>query len=310
MDDNQASTTALMTAYCRWHHVLHDKPLIFEDRLAGQILGEEGQDIIESMLLGSLERNNPASAAAFPDRMSAISWMMQTGAGAPIALARASYAEEKLELSIAAGVSQYVILGAGLDTFAFRRPDLMEKLTVFEVDHPASQEYKLDRIRELGWECPANLHFTALDFALNSLDEALERSTFDPDGKTFFSWLGVSYYLGIDKVRATLRQVAQIAPPGSAMVFDYLDKSAYRPDTASSRVVRMLSSVMEIGEPMLSGFDAHTLGDELAECGITLKENLGPSEIQRRYFLGRTDHYRACEHAHFALVSCLASPGK
>lgn len=303
MNDNQASITAQMTAYCRWHHALHDKPLIFEDRLAGQILGKEGQDFIESMLLGSLERNNPAGAAAFPDRMSAISWMMQAGAGAPIALARARYAEERLEQSIAAGVSQYVILGAGLDTFAFRRRDLMDRLTVFEVDHPASQKYKLDRIRGLGWECPANLRFVALDFARNSLAEELERSEFDPDGKTFFSWLGVSYYLGIDKVRATLRQIALIAPPGSALVFDYLDSAAYRQDTASSRVVRMLSSVLEIGEPMLSGFDAHNLEDELADCGIMLKENLGPSEINRRYFLGRADHYRACEHAHFALVA-------
>lgn len=303
MNDDQASITAQMTAYCRWHHAQYDAPLIFEDRLAGHILGQEGQDFIESLLLGSLERNNPASAAAFPDRWSAISWLMQAGAGAPIALARARYAEEELEQGITAGVSQYVILGAGLDTFAFRRPDLMAKLTVFEADHPASQNYKLDRIRGLGWECPANLHFVALDFARNSLAEELERSEFDSDRKTFFSWLGVSYYLGIDMVRATLRQIAQIAPPGSALVFDYLDSAAYRPDTAASRVVRMLSSVLEIGEPMLSGFDARNLGDELACCGITLKENLGPSEINRRYFHGRTDHYRACEHAHFALVA-------
>jgi methyltransferase (TIGR00027 family) len=300
VDNDQASKTALMTAYCRWHHARHDDPLIFEDRLAGQILGDEGEDTIESMLLGSLERNNPVGAAAFSDRRSAIAWLMQTGAAAPIVLARARYAEEMLEQGIAAGVCQYVILGAGLDTFAFRRPDLKDDLTVFEVDHPASQKHKLDRIQGLGWECPANLHFVALDFARDSLAAELERAGFDPAGKTFFSWLGVSYYLGIDEVRATLGQLARIAPPGSELVFDYLDRGAFSQETASPRVVRMLSSVMEIGEPMLSGFDAHAMADELAGCGFEVCENLGPGEIHRRFFLGRTDHYRACEHVHFA----------
>ena len=93
MDDNQASKTARMTAYCRWHHTRHDSPRIFEDHLAGQILADDGLENIESLLLAGLERLNPASAAAFTDQQSAIAWMMQTGAASPIVLARARYAE-------------------------------------------------------------------------------------------------------------------------------------------------------------------------------------------------------------------------
>ena len=183
MDDNQASKTAQMTAYCRWHHTQYDSPRIFEDHLAGNILSDEGRNDIESLLLAGLERFNPACAAAFPDRQSAVAWIMQSGASAPIVLARACYAEEMLEKAIAAGASQYVILGAGLDTFAYRRPELMSKITVFEVDHPASQEYKRRRIRELGWECPSNLHFVAVDFARNSLSTELEHSGFNREHK-------------------------------------------------------------------------------------------------------------------------------
>lgn len=300
MDDNQASITAQMTAYCRWYHTRHDSPRIFEDHLAGQILGDEGREGIQFLLLAALERFNPAGATAFSDRKTAIAWIMQAGASSPIVLARARYAEEMLEQAIAAGASQYVILGAGLDTFAFRCPEQMSRITVFEVDHPASQEYKSRRIRKLGWECPPNLHFVAVDFTRNTLSAELERSGFDPNVQTFFSWLGVSYYLEIEEVKATLRQIALIASTGSVLVFDYLDNAAYQSVKAAPRVVRMLAGVKEIGEPMLSGFDAHELADELAGCGFELHENLGPCDIQLRYFLGRTDHYRACEHVHFA----------
>jgi methyltransferase (TIGR00027 family) len=299
---NSASITAMMTAYCRWHHFEYDTPLIFADHLAGDILGEEGKTRIESLLLAALERGNPVSAATFATRREALAWMMQTGASSPIVLARARCAEEQLEAAVTAGCRHYVILGAGLDTFAFRRPDLLAILSVYEIDHPASQAYKLLRIRELGGDAPANLHFIPLDFTRQSLPDVLARSGFNPQAPVFFSWLGVSYYLDAGDVRATLRQIAASAPSGSLLLFDYLDSVACQPAKVTPRVARMLSSVRELGEPMLSCFDAHELAHELAECGFTLREHLGPCDIHRRYFMGRTDYHRACEHVHFALA--------
>ena len=108
-------------------------------------------------------------------------------------LSRARYTEDTLEKAIRQGVKQYIILGAGMDTFAFRRPDLMERLEVFEIDHPATQEFKLHRLAELGWKHPAKLHFIPIDFTKESLVTALTRSSsYDPKVKSLFSWLGVT----------------------------------------------------------------------------------------------------------------------
>jgi methyltransferase (TIGR00027 family) len=198
------------------------------------------------------------------------------------------------------GVRQYVLLGAGLDTFAFRRPDLLQRLTVLELDHPATQEHKRQRLDELGWEVSCNMHFIPVDFTCTSLVDVLQTSIFDAQEPTFFSWLGVTYYLTPSEVMATLQNIAGISAPGSAVVFDYLDKDAYVAKLAAPRVRRMIESVRELGEPMLSGFDPLSLEEELSRVGLTLEEDLSPMDIHQRYFLGRTDHYRACEHVHFA----------
>lgn len=302
MEENRTSRTALITAYTRGYHAANDSPKIFEDFLAHDLLSGEELNSIENWLLTSLHRFNPASAASFPDRRSALAWIMQTGAAPPIVLARARYFEECLEEGVRQGVKQYVILGAGMDTFAFRRPDLLENVQVFEVDHPASQRHKRRRLAELGWELPERLHFVPVDFTRESLANALRRSSYAPHAPAFFSWLGVTYYLPRDVVCATLREIAEVAAAGSRLIFDYLDADAFIPRKAAPRVLRMLWSVQEIGEPMQAGLAPLTLAAELAPLGLRLNEELSPWDIQQRYFSERTDHYRACEHAHFALA--------
>lgn len=300
MEPNQISRTALFTTYSRAYHVEHDSPVIFADPFAGMLLTATERTGIEEEMLSSLHRNNPAAAASFPDRQSAISWLMQAGAATPIVLARARYAEECLERAIGQGVTQYVILGAGLDSFAWRRPDLMRRLTLFEVDFPATQRFKRERLTELGLTLPAQLRFVPLDFTERPLDAALKESGYDPSAPGFFSWLGVTYYLPRQVVLETLRTVAAIATAGSGIVFDYLDDDAFHAAKASPRVLRMLWSVALLGEPMQAGFDPLALATELHPLGLEPAEELSPVAIQQRYFLGRTDHYRASEHAHFA----------
>lgn len=300
MENDQISRTAQITAYCRGHHAEHDHPKIFDDFLANSLLTEEEHESIERQMMTALRTFNPVAAASFSDQKSAISWIMQAGASSSIALSRARYTEERLEEAVDQGVCQYVILGAGLDTFAFRRPELMERLKVFELDHPATQSYKRHRLLQLGWEHPARLHFIPVDFTNGELAAALAASDFDPQAPTFFSWLGVTYYLQREVVFATLQAIAEIAPKGSSLVFDYLDTEAFISVKASPRVVRMLMSVRDLGEPMQAGFEPLTLADELANAGLELIEDLCPADIHSRYFLGRTDHFRACEHTHFA----------
>jgi methyltransferase (TIGR00027 family) len=300
MEDYQVSRTAQMTAFSRGYHYENDSPRIFDDRLANHFLTQEERASIEEQIMAALRTINPVSASAFPDQAAALRWMMHASAAAPIVLARARYAEDLLEKVMSEGVGQYVILGAGLDTFSFRRPDLLKNLTVFELDHPATQMYKRKRIQDLGWEHPPNLSYIPVDFTRDSLASALKCSTFDPQIPTFFSWLGVTYYLSPNDIFATLRDIACIAPAGSSIVFDYLDTEAYIPEKAAPRVMRMLWSVREVGEPMLSGFEPLMIAEELKGVGFCLQEDLSPWDIHSRYFLGRTDHYRACEHTHFA----------
>ena len=300
MKDEQVSRTAQMTAFSRGYHSKNDYPLIFDDGLAFKLLGPDVMRSIEEQMLATLRAVNPDAAAAFSDDESALGWLMQMGAASSIVLGRAKYAEELLERAMADGVGQYVLLGAGMDTFAFRRPELLANLRVFELDHPVTQKYKRQRLDELGWQLADNLRMVPVDFTRSTLIEALETAGFDPLVPAFFGWLGVTYYLTHGEVFGTLRDIARSAAKGSEIVFDYLDTAAHIAHLASPRVQRMLAGVRELGEPMLSGLDPLTLEDELAQVGLTLVENLSPMDIQSRYFMGRTDHYRACEHVHFA----------
>lgn len=187
-----------------------------------------------------------------------------------------------------------------MDTFAFRHPELLMQLKVFEVDHPATQTFKRTRLTELEWEQPANLHFIPVDFNQESLSAALARSPYDPQIPSFFSLLGVTMYLSPESVFKTLSSIAAIASAGSNVIFDYLEPDAFIPGKAAKRVQVMMENVRHLGEPMITGFNPAALAAGLADIGLHLKENLDPSDIQARYFQKRTDGYYACEHVYIA----------
>jgi methyltransferase (TIGR00027 family) len=215
-------------------------------------------------------------------------------------ICRARYTEDTLEKTVSQGIKQYVILGAGLDTFAFRRLDLMEKIEVFEVDHPATQEFKLNRIAELGWKHPAKLHFVPVDFTKESLENVLSRSSsYDPKAKTFFSWLGVTRYLTREEVFATFRSITRISPSGSTIIFNYTDLDAFNPEKFP-QMQRSHAFFSKIGEPVKTGFDPSTLAEDLSYLGLRLEENLNHDDIERLYFQGNTDEYHINKHGHIA----------
>lgn len=300
MEEKQFSRSAVIMAYHRAHHAMHDTPKIFDDFLAHRLVTEEARAIIEYHMTEALKLYDPERAVSCPDQATAIAWMMRALAAPPFILSRSQYTEESLEQAVRQGMKQYVILGAGFDTFAFRRPEMLEKLQVYEVDHPATQSVKRRRLNEAGWGQPAQLHFVPVDFEQESLAAALTRSSYDPQAPSFFSWLGVTYYLTRDAVFATLRSIANIAPVGSTVIFDYLDTDAFDPGKAAKRVQRMLGEAQFLGEPMITGFNPSTLAADFACLGLRLYEDLSPPDIEERYFQGRTDGYHACEHVHFA----------
>jgi methyltransferase (TIGR00027 family) len=305
MKENQVSRTALLMAYVRGYHAMHGSLKIFEDNLSQYLLKEEERAIFEQQFtppIQLIESIDPVNAALCHDQAARLEWALRVIPSASHSLSRSRYTEDALKDAIGQGVRQYVILGAGMDTFAFRHPEMLEQLQVFEVDHPATQEFKRHRLAELGWKPPKNLHFVPVDFTKGSLTEELSRSSYDPDTLSFFSWLGVTYYLPPEAVFATLGSFADAAPAGSSIIFDYMDTDAFVPGKAAKRIQVSIEKCREWGEPLITGFDPSMLAENLGRRGLRLHENLSPSDIQELYFRERTDGYYAVEHVHFAWV--------
>jgi methyltransferase (TIGR00027 family) len=298
MNDRRVSITALVTAYARVYHATHDDPKIFDDYIAPQLFTEQEHVFFRHNVASSLSFLDPELAATCKDEASALAAVMRLQT-APVTLSRSRYTEEILDREVKAGVQQYVILGAGLDTFAFRKPEMLSELQVFEVDHPITQADKRRRIAERGWAEPAALHWIPVDFAKQSFAAALKESAYDPVKRSLFSWLGVTFYLTREQVFATLRDIAQVAPSGSSIIFDYMEADAFIPERASALIQRVQAIVRTAGEPMKCGFDPATLSSDLAALGLVLAEDLGQADIQSLYFSGRTDGYHAFEHTHF-----------
>ena len=299
MVENQAGVTALVTAYVRAYHAVHSEPKIFDDFLAGQLFSAEEHVQFNHNLTQMLPLIAPELAAQNPTTEQAMNYVVEVHNG-PITLSRSAYTEACLQQALQGGLNQYVILGAGMDTFAFRYGQSEPSVAVFEVDHPATQALKRRRVTDAGWVMPQNLHFIPVDFANQSLSEALHVSAYRPDQAAFFSWLGVSYYLSPAVVSATLREIAALAAPGSELVFDYLDAEAFMPDRVDKKVQFMQWIASQVGEPMKAGFEPDALAALLDASGFNLREDLSPAEIESRYFSGRQDAYHAFAHVHFA----------
>ena len=299
MEQHKSSMTALVSAFARSYHTRNDNPLIFKDEPAYDLIGEEQYNQIAQNMLAGLPFFSTGGTPEFADNHAALRWIVQTHL-APTPLGRARYCEDMLANALRLGVDQYVILGSGLDTFAFRNPKSMKKLSVFELDHPATQSDKQARIGKLGWELPENLHYIPIDFASQSLTEALANSTFDTTKRTFFSWLGVTYYLDVDTITAMLHEIAGLSRKGSTLVFDYPDDTLF--SSTVPRVQAMLGMAQTTGEAMKSSFSYLQLESLLEKAGFLLYEHLPSTDIEERFFKGRKDYLHAFESVAYALA--------
>ncbi|MFQ5899040.1 MAG: class I SAM-dependent methyltransferase [Candidatus Methylomirabilia bacterium] len=164
VEPDKPSRTALIAAFIRAHHHAYDHPSIFEDPYAHLLLTASQREFIETIAIDTVTKLDPKSVESCPDRAAVLSLALRSGASPGWILARARYAEEKLAEVVEGPVRQYVLLGAGLDMFAFGRSDLRELVQVFEIDQVATQAFKRQRPSEAGLELPPNLHFAAADF--------------------------------------------------------------------------------------------------------------------------------------------------
>ncbi|MEU7766784.1 class I SAM-dependent methyltransferase [Nocardia sp. NPDC049190] len=249
MQLGQPSRTALATAYARAYHQVAAEPRIFTDPLAIRITGVS-PDRLPDLARGVLRE--PADLALQRRRRMFLA-------------ARARFAEETVAAAVAAGTRQVVILGAGLDTFAYRNPH--PQLRVFEVDHPNTQAWKRQRLAAAAIDIPPSLTFAPVDFESQTLASGLTAAGFDRGRPCTFVWLGVVMYLTRETILDTLRFVAGQATPVQ-LVLDYLyPESAAAPEQAAQRQARA-GRVASIGEPWLSFFTAAEFAQVLREIGF------------------------------------------
>lgn len=195
---------------------------------------------------------------------------------------RTRFAEDALAEAFERGVSQLVVLGAGLDTYAYRSP-WEDRLRIFEVDHPATQNWKRERLRDAAIPLPAWLTFAPVDFERDTLASGLAAAGFEPAQQTFFTWLGVVPYLSEEAIWTPLHYIASL-PNGAHVVFDYADHPDSLEEKARAEHEMRAARVAELGEAWVTYFEASELRAKLIAAGFLEVEDLGPRQIAARYF--------------------------
>lgn len=249
------------------HQLYDDPPLVFPDPIAVPILGPEYLPEIERT---RFKLHKPHSAALRAHMV-----------------VRSRYAEDMLARAISNGVTQYVLLGAGLDTFAYRNP--FPQLHVFEVDHPATQQWKRDLLAANRIAIPSSLTYVPVDFEHQQLATQLAAAGFDSSRPAFFAWLGVVPYLTHAAFRSTLALIASCSS-GSGVVMDYGQPRSALPYLEQLAHDSLASRVQLAGEPFQLFFTPHQMAAELSTFHDL--EDLGSIELNARYFTGRTDNLK------------------
>ncbi|MEQ2526076.1 SAM-dependent methyltransferase [Robertmurraya yapensis] len=297
MKNNESSLTSLVSAFSRAYHVKEDSPIIFNDTLAQVFLSNEEYNAISSNMVKGISFFSPKTAEKLKGNNDAIlKWVTQIQLS-PTPLARAAFAENVVENEIKLGAEQYVILGAGLDTFAWRHA--LSTTKVFEVDHPSTQRFKLQRLQQAGLECPNHLKFVAMDFTKEHSLEKLISAGFDPKKKTIFSMLGVTYYLTKEVLQQLLGTLFKVLPKGSSIVFDVADERLFTEQGIYNRVQNMVQMADASGESMKFATSLPEIEQLLAEQQLLMYEHLSPQDIQNQYFSNRDDDLQAFETIHY-----------
>jgi methyltransferase (TIGR00027 family) len=271
LEPDRASLTARRVAMSRAEHQLVDSPKVLDDPLAIRIIGAQRAADVRSAS-GRLGAKFSRYLRAF-------------------VVARSRIAEDELASAVRRGVRQYVILGAGLDTFAYRNPHRASALRVFEVDHPSTQAWKREQLKEAAISIPDSLTYVPVDFETQALADRLREAGFNADEPAFFSWLGVTMYLSRAAVMTTLKYVASL-PRGSSIVFDYLVSPASLSFIHRLALRAVAQRVSALGEPWQSYFDPESLLSDLKMIGFTHVEDIGPEQINSRFFSQRTDRLK------------------
>jgi methyltransferase (TIGR00027 family) len=275
------SRTAIGTAVHRAAHLLlDDDPKILVDRFARAFAGYSSDaEMLQAVASEQM--------IAFP-RMRAVFTV------------RSRYAEDELTGAVTHGIDQYIILGAGLDSFAYRRPDLMASTRVFEIDHPATQAWKRERVATLGLAAPAQLHHVSIDFERQTFREGLAESMVDLGKPVFLTLLGVTQYLTTDATVRMLHDLATITAAGSELVVQFVVPATTLAGDEAALITAFAERNGAAGEPWLGYFEPAEMVHHLLDAGFCNVEHFGPKEATERYLRGRGDGL--CLPAYFHMI--------
>lgn len=271
MYDARPSRTAQRVALRRAAHQILDMPRVLDDPIALRIVGAQAA---AALVAAPAKQEGRASRAL-----------------RAFIVVRSRLAEDELRRAAARGTTQYVILGAGLDTFAYRGCSPASLTRVFEVDHPATQAWKRRQLEAAGISLPSSLTLAPVDFERQTLAEGLAHAGFRRDAPTFFSWLGVSMYLTDEAIAATLAFVAS-TPAGGGLVFDYCVPRSSLTFLRRLAFDALARRVAAAGEPFRSFFDPRALTLRLSGMGFRAVQDYGSDELNARYFQERADGLR------------------
>lgn len=265
-DDAKPSSQAV--AVWRAAHQLLEQPIIFNDPLALQILGDAKSEVVDKLEI----HKDPLSSAM---RIS-------------IAV-RSRFAEDERKAALESDINQYVILGAGLDTYAYRNQHHDEK--IFEVDLASTQAMKMARLKQHNIPSTCPVHYVACDFEKGSLEKTLLAAGFDKYQKTFFSCLGVMAYLDWDAIEQTLKFITSCAA-GSILVFDYIVDPGNLNEIERLVLNILATQLAAGGEPLKSFFDPQILSKKLTTAGFSDIDDISPDYLNQRYLASREDGLR------------------
>ena len=274
MTERHPSNTAFRAAILRAvHQLIDEEPKILNDPIALRLLDASTVDHVHL---------NPDKFRT--PRMKALRSHI---------VMRSRYTEDHLAEAVHNGVQQYLILGAGLDTFPYRQPHWAGALRIFEIDHSASQSSKRERLAMAGIEAPSNVELIALDFETTSLRDCLSKSSFDFGKPAFLSWLGVTMYLSTDAIDAVFRFVSSL-PKSSEIVFTFASPASTVNENGSEPLIAAFTAFAAAhGEPWRTSFEPNDLAHKLHGLDFSTVSFLSASEADTRYFRGRHDGLQA-----------------
>jgi methyltransferase (TIGR00027 family) len=278
MNETTPSATALVVALIRATHTRTAASPLINDPWGDQLVpGPVVSAIRQSML--------PGGGSDGDDTQADIDDLLRASPAYANVVLRTRYTEDALAAAVSRGIKQYVLIGAGFDSYALRTPAGAEHLRVFEIDHPATQDMKTRRLADCDIGVNERVQFLPADLSREALGAVLAKSSFNPEELTFFSLLGVTMYLSPADNRATMREIAKCGAPGSELVFTYIDQAIFSagPGPAPEAFTSIQKSVASVGEPFIGGFDPATLAGNLEKAGLRLEEDLTDPELIARY---------------------------